>query len=150
MGEGEADALTVIERSNGDTTLNDASKPHENAFDRYETEIGPDPLVIFSDEGTSCDCAFPFMRLCFPEYINDGKKFEGAPVWAPKLEEYSAGIDIYCGVELDKEYIVDTVVVYSTDIGNKPGNGNKFEIQAPKAVSRVARPLLPQVKRDPL
>lgn len=71
-----------------------------------------------------------YPALCFPEYINDGKKFEGAPVWAPKLEEYSAGIDIYCGVELDKEYIVDTVVVYSTDIGNKPGNGNKFEIQA--------------------
>jgi hypothetical protein len=71
-----------------------------------------------------------YPALCFPEYINDGKKFEGAPVWAPKLEEYSAGIDIYCGIEFDKEYIVDTVVVYSTDIGNKPGNGNKFEIQA--------------------
>lgn len=59
----------VLHHSNGDTTLNDASKSHENAFDRYETQIGPAPLVISSDEGTSCDCAFPFMRLCFPDYI---------------------------------------------------------------------------------
>ncbi len=71
-----------------------------------------------------------YPALCFAEYINDGMKFDTAPVWAPKLEEYSAGIDIFCGVKFDKEYTVDTVVVYAGDVGHHAGLGNEFEIQA--------------------
>ena len=55
----------VLHHSNGDTTL---AKSPENAFDRYETEIRSEPLVLSSEEGTSCDGAFPYMRLCFADY----------------------------------------------------------------------------------
>ena len=71
-----------------------------------------------------------YPSLSVDTYINDGEKYKGAKVWVPKLEEYSAGVEVYCGVELDREYTVDKVVVYTSDIGNDDGNGNTFEIQA--------------------
>jgi hypothetical protein len=71
-----------------------------------------------------------YPSLSYDTYINDGKKFKQASAWIPKLEEYSAGVEIHCGVKLDAEYTVNKVVVYSNDIGNLAGVGNKFEIQA--------------------
>ena len=71
-----------------------------------------------------------YPSLSYASYINDGMKYKQASVWIPKLEEYSAGVEINCGVKLDAEYTVNKVVVYSNDIGNLDGVGNKFEIQA--------------------
>ncbi|MBQ8392502.1 MAG: discoidin domain-containing protein [Clostridia bacterium] len=71
-----------------------------------------------------------YPSLSFDTYINDGQKHSLAKVWVPKLEEYSAGVDVYCGVKLDREYTVDQVVVIAGDIGNIDGVGNYFEIQA--------------------
>ena len=71
-----------------------------------------------------------YPSLSYETYINDGKKYSKASTWIPKLEEYSAGVEIHCGVKLDAEYTVNKVVVYSSDIGNLAGVGNKFEIQA--------------------
>jgi len=71
-----------------------------------------------------------YPSLSSEAFINDGLKHKQADVWVPKLEEYSSGVDIFCGVKLDDEYTVDRVVVYSGDIGNSDGVGNRFEIQA--------------------
>ncbi len=71
-----------------------------------------------------------YPSLSSESFINDGMKYKQASVWLPKLEEYSAGVEIHCGVKLDAEYTVNKVVVYSNDIGNLDGIGNKFEIQA--------------------
>ena len=71
-----------------------------------------------------------YPSLSLESYINDGDKHKRSSVWVPKLEEYSAGVDIFCGVKLDAEYTIDKVVVYSGDIGNVDGVGNYFEIQA--------------------
>lgn len=71
-----------------------------------------------------------YPSLSMESYINDGDKHKRSSVWIPKLEEYSAGVEIFCGVKLDDEYTIDRVVVYSGDIGNDDGIGNYFEIQA--------------------
>ncbi len=71
-----------------------------------------------------------YPSLSLESYINDGSKHEKSSLWIPKLEEYSAGVEIFCGVKLDAEYVIDRVVVYSGDIGNSDGVGNDFEIQA--------------------
>ena len=71
-----------------------------------------------------------YPSLSVEGYINDGHKYNGSSVWMPKLEEYSAGIDIFVGVKLDGVHSIDRVIVYAGDIGNIDGVGNTFEIHA--------------------
>ncbi len=71
-----------------------------------------------------------YPAMSFETYINDGEKYDGASVWVPKLEEYSAGTEIFCGIKLYKKCEINKIAVYSTDVGNPAGIGSKFEIQA--------------------
>lgn len=115
----------VLHHSNGDTTLNDPSKPHEKAFDRYETEIGSEPLVLSSEEGTSCDGAFPFMRLCFEEYTaNIAIGWTGQWQASYKAQEngvrfiagqHSFASEIYSG----ETFVTPKIIIMLTD-GNTP------------------------------
>ena len=52
----------VLQHCNGDTR-------RSNAYETYETEITEEPLSISSINGTSCEGAFPYMRLVFSDYI---------------------------------------------------------------------------------
>lgn len=137
IGETEISQIKVVYEANGKTipaidslALNVVGMKTfflDNRYTAFQKRMAANGDIAILGKAYA-NSSYP--ALCFPEYINDGMKYDGSPVWAPKLEEYSAGVDIYCGVEFDKEYTVDTVVVYSTDIGNMPGNGNTFEIQA--------------------
>jgi len=68
--------------------------------------------------------------MSYEKYICDGKRSESSPVWLPKLEDFSAGKEIVCGIKLNKAYEVNKIAVHSVDVGNPDGVGSKFEIQA--------------------